>query len=82
VGARVEQAPGFLATEDVGELLGLLGRRDVKVGARMAEGDVIEEPEGVRGLRARAPGQLLRLEEVRQGRLDLVGGELVRRPVR
>jgi len=44
----------------------------------MRERDVIEEAEGVGGLAARTPGELPLLDEVRQIRLHLVVGQLIR----
>jgi len=80
VGAGAQQAPDFLPAQDVGQLLGLLGRRDVERGLLAPERHVVEKPERVRGLGARAPRPLPRLEEVRQVGLHLVGGELIGRP--
>jgi hypothetical protein len=79
-GARAcgEEPPHILAAQEIRELLGLLRRGDVEVSLRMAEGDVVEKPERVRRLRARAPGELPSLKEVGDVRLHLVGGELVR----
>ena len=81
VGAGAQQAPDLRAAEDVGQLLGLLGRRDVEIRRRAAEGDVIEEAEGVRRLAARAPGQLSLLDQVGEIGLDLLVGQLIRRAV-
>src|SRR3972149_7528924 len=78
-GAGVEQAPDLLAAEDLGELLRLPGSRDDEVRAIVAEGDVVEEAEGMGSLVARAPGQLALPEHVGEGPLDLIGGELIRR---
>jgi hypothetical protein len=80
MGAGIEDAPDLLAAETVGPLLGLLGGGNVEVGARAAERDVVEKPEGVGGLGTRAPGPLSSLEEIRKIRLDLVSGELVGGP--
>ena len=46
----------------------------------MAQRHVIEEPEGVGRLTARAPGELALLDQVREVRLDFVVGDLVRGP--
>jgi len=45
--------------------------------ALVAEGDVVEEAKGVRGLTATAPGELAVLVQMREVGLDLVVGELV-----
>src|SRR5205823_2477987 len=78
-GAGIKEAPDLLAAEEVGELLRLFGGGDVEVGPWAAEGDVIEKAECVCGLGARAPGAFSHLEQVREVRLDLIGGELIRR---
>jgi hypothetical protein len=62
VRAGIEQAPDFLAAENLWELLRLPGRGDVEVGLRVAERDMVEEPEGVGGLAACAPGKLAVLD--------------------
>jgi hypothetical protein len=77
---RGEQPPHFLAAEDLGELLGLLGQRDHELGPRAAERDVVQEAEGVGSLATRAPGELAIVDQVREVRLDFVVGDLVRRP--
>jgi len=77
VGRQGEQPPDFFAAQDVGQLLGLLGKRHVKVGPRMAQRHVVEEAKGVRRLTTRAPGELALLDEVREVGLDFVTGDLV-----
>jgi len=79
--AGTEEPPDLLAAEDVGQLLGLLGRRDVEIHRRAAEGDVIEEAEGVSGLATRAPRELALLNQVREIGLDFLITQLVRRAV-
>jgi len=81
VRAGIEQAPDFLAAEDLRQLLRLLGGGDVEVDLRVAERHMVEEPEGVRRLAARAPGQLALLDQVSEVGLHLVVGELIRRPL-
>ncbi len=81
VRAGIEQAPDFLAAEDLRQLLRLLGGGDVEVDLRVAERHMVEEPEGVRRLAARAPGQLALLDQVSEVDLHLVVGELIRRPL-
>src|SRR5262249_54842789 len=60
--AGIENAPDLFATEQVGQLLRLLGRRDVELGTWMAEGDVVEKAERMGGLGTRAPGPFPHLE--------------------
>ncbi len=60
VGAGAQQAPDLLAAEDVGQLLRLLGRGDVERRLLAPERHVVEKPERVRGLGARAPRPLPR----------------------
>jgi hypothetical protein len=75
---RGEQPAHLFPAQDLRQLLGLLGGGHVEVGARVAQRDVVEEAEGVRGLTARAPGQLALLNQVREVRLDLLVRELIR----
>src|SRR5262249_49394520 len=79
MGAGIEQAPDLFPAEQVRESLRLLGCGNMEVGARTAERDVIEKPERVGSLGARAPGAFAPLEQVGQVRLNLVGSELIRR---
>jgi hypothetical protein len=79
--ARLEQAPDFLAAEDLRQLLRLLGSRDLEVRARVAQRHVVEKAEGVGGLTTRAPRELALLDQVGEIGLDLVVGELIRRPL-
>jgi hypothetical protein len=78
---RGEQPPDLFTAQDLRQFLWLLRERHVKVGPRMAKGHVIEKPEGVGRLTARAPGQLPLEDQVGEVRLDLVVRELIRRSV-
>jgi hypothetical protein len=64
VGAGGEESPDLLATEDIGEPLRWLGRRDAEVGGGKAERDVVEKPERVGRLGAGAPRALAYLKEM------------------
>jgi hypothetical protein len=79
VRAGLEQTPDFLPAEDLRQALGLLGRGDVELRARVAQRHVVEEAEGVGGLTARAPRELALLEQVGEIGLNLVVGQLIRR---
>jgi hypothetical protein len=74
-----QQVPHLFPAQDLRQSLRLLREGHVKVGPRMAERHVIEEPEGVRRLTARAPGELPLVDQVGEIRLHLVAGDLVRR---
>jgi hypothetical protein len=79
--AGAQEAPDFFPAQDIGQLLGLAGRRHVE-GRRLApEGHVVEEAEGVAGLGARTPRARALAEHQRDVRLHLVGRELVGGPV-
>ena len=78
VRAGLEQAPDFRAAENLRQPLRLPRRRDVEVRLRVAERHMVEEAEGMRGLAARAPGQLAFLDQVGEIGLNLVVGELIR----
>jgi hypothetical protein len=75
-----EQPPHLFPAQDLRQFLRLLRERAVKLGSRMAQRHVVEEPEGVGRLAARAPGELALLNQVREVRLDFVVGDLVGRP--
>jgi hypothetical protein len=79
--AGAQETPHLFATEDVGELLGLLVGGDLERGLLPPEGHVVEKPERMGGLGAGAPRALALPEHQRDVRLHLVGGELIGRPV-
>jgi len=69
---RGEQSPHLFPAQNLRQFLRLLREGDVEVGARMTERHVIEEPEGVGRLTARAPGHLPLQDQMGEVCLNLV----------
>jgi len=79
LGGDGKQPPHLFLAQDLGQFLRLLREGHVKRRPWVVQRHVIEEPEGVGRLTARAPGELALLNQVREVRLDFVVGDLVGR---
>ena len=80
-GAMLERADGgeepgeFVGAEDDGEPLGLPGADEVLEGRGAAQGDVVEEAEGLEVEVVIAPGDMALLDQVEQEGADVLGPE-------